>query len=152
MRLIIAVAVFACLFINCKKSSSHIDGNHQFVFGITYGYCMGDCAHFYALDSGKLYADDVPGQYTGTLAFKTEALPNDKYLLAKQLVDSFPAFLLNNKDTTYGCPDCSDGGAVHIWCNVNGKVRYWNIDNMNERNPAEIQTYILKLQNVMHKL
>ena len=153
MRAIIFIVAVLSLFTACKKNSiGNNMANAEFTFGTSFNFCSGDCAHFYALQDGKLYPDALTGQYGGTLAFKTTTLPNDKYLLAKQLLDSFPAFLLNNADTTFGCPDCADGGAIHIWRTINGSKKFWNIDYQDAGVPVEILPYITKLKTVLGQL
>ena len=86
------------------------------------------------------------------LIFKSTALNNEKYLIAKPLIDSFPAYLINNPDTTFGCPDCFDQGLLYIELKSNDGIRYWNIVMDENSQPAEIRDYVRKLLTVLSEL
>jgi hypothetical protein len=89
-------------------------------------------------------------RFTNNLTFAGMPLPNNKYLLAKQLLDEFPAYLLNNPDTTFGCPDCTDGGLAYITLKQNGTAHTWLIDL--QRLQPELAAYIAKMQEIMDEL
>lgn len=91
-RFTLTILTMGLLFLSCKKS--HISPEKYFIFGISYGECIDDCATFYLISKGKLYPDSVQYRSNSTeLQFKSMALSNEKYLQAKKLMDNFPTYL-----------------------------------------------------------
>ena len=158
MKHLAFILLVTLMFASCKKENN---GNGQgcgnnnnfesFAFGTAYGECAGNCATFYSISNKKIFPDDMQ-YYTGQLVFKTTALTNDKYLLAKQLIDNFPAYLKNNPDQTFGCPDCHDQGGIHIETKENGIVKTWHIDNEIDKQPIQIRAYIQQLLAVLGQI
>lgn len=150
MKHIMVFALAAALLTACNKNSLNPATADEFVFGTSYGFCVGDCARFYQIKDTQVYADEMDRFDYKTLQFKTTALPADKYQLAKQLLDEFPQYLLNNPDSTFGCPDCSDGGLAYIKLKQHGKVTTWIIDL--QRLQPELTDYVEKMRDVISKL
>lgn len=75
-----------------------------------------------------------------------------KYTIASPLLRDFPTYLSNHKNETFGCPDCTDGGAVYIILKQDGVVSRWNIDNFTENQPNEIRDYIAQMHAVIAAL
>lgn len=113
------------------------DGDY-FIFGSYAGECYGDCAHFYVLKNNSIYADEIYSFYIDSLKFSSSALPSDKYTISAPLLSNFPTYLTNHKNETFGCPDCTDGGAIYIELKQNGIISHWNIDNFTNNQPTEI--------------
>jgi hypothetical protein len=155
-QLVLAFAIAVVIFSSCSKDDGNefIDPNtvDHFSFGTAYGMCIGDCARFYAIANHQLYADTIKRYFVEPLGFSSTPLPDVKYQLAKQLLDSFPTYLLNHVDSTYGCPDCSDQGGVHLQMKQNGTLRTWHIDNFTQNQPVEIRNYINKVKVVLNQL
>ncbi|MCX6146831.1 MAG: hypothetical protein NTW25_06210 [Candidatus Kapabacteria bacterium] len=86
------------------------------------------------------------------MKFSSVPLSNDKYLLAKSLLDSLPQYLTNNPNITIGCPDCTDQGKILIEIKSNGVITYWNIDTNTKDYPKEIESYITKLKKIVEEL
>jgi hypothetical protein len=99
----------------------------------------------------KIYPDDMD-YYTGSLKFKSEALPVEKYNLAIKLIDDFPTYLTDNPDKTFGCPDCLDQGGIHIEIKENGKIKKWHFDKNISILPAQIQDYVKEISVVIEQL
>ena len=146
------------VFISCKKEKTQLltkktglPQNVAFSFGMSRGFCVGECAKFYSVTNEQIFPDDMQ-QIQKPLLFKTTALGDEKYLIAKSLIDSFPAFLTNNPDSTFGCPDCHDQGAIYLEVKENGVINYWNIDTDENKQPAEIKAYMRQLFAVLNQL
>lgn len=155
MKPLAIIAAIIIAFSSCSKDSNErFDPNSvdHFSFGTAYGMCIGDCAKFYAIAKQQLFADTIKKYFVEPLGFSSTPMPDAKYQLAKQLLDSFPAYLLNRADTTYGCPDCSDQGGVHLQMKQNGVTRTWHIDNFVQNQPVEIRDYINKVKVVLNQL
>jgi hypothetical protein len=147
-KIVLTFAVTFILFSCKKENTTKFD---SFVFGTSYGYCVGNCANFFLIEDGNLYADDME-RLTTPLKFKTDKLSVDKYNLAKQLRTDFPAYLKQNPNKTFGCPDCADQGSIYIEATINGKTETWLIDTDTTQQPAAIKNYIRDLRNILTQL
>lgn len=150
MLLIFALFLF---LVSCKDkdNTSEPSQTEYFIFGTGFGKCVGNCSHFFQINNGKIYPDDMLSAYT-QMKFSITPLSNDKYLLAKSLLDSLPQYLINNPNTTIGCPDCADQGKIYIELKSNGVIINWNIDTDSNIYPKEIQSYIAKLKKIVDQL
>lgn len=149
-QLVILLLILA-IASGCEKGREpEFDGN--LVFGVAYGFCAGDCAHFFKLENGALYKD-VSDRYTGDdLAFDPAPLPAAKYDLAEPLKLQFPDYLKNNPNETIGCPDCADQGGYHLFLETSAEKQYWHIDTNSDNVPDEIRPYMSQLQSVLEQL
>ncbi len=142
---------------SCKKSE-HVNGEtggeEYFAFGIAYGECQGDCAHFYCIQNGQSYADDINyfNRTDNGLQFKNTPLPDSSYKKIKLLSTALPAYLVNHTNQTFGCPDCRDQGLIYIETIINGQKVHWMIDPDESKQPAEIKSYVQQLTEVRKRL
>jgi len=114
------------------------------VFGHFYGECGGeDCVETFKLTRTTLY-EDTNDNYVG-IEFNFIKLDNDKFNAVKDLVDFFPNELLTSNETTFGCPDCADGGGLFIQYSKNGTIRNWNIDQTKANVPSYLHSFIDKV-------
>lgn len=144
----ILAALMLCA--GCKKEKD--EPNIEYLtFGKANGLCWTECATFFKVEDNAVYADSMMN-YTGTLQFQSDALANDKYLLAKPLQDNFPTYLTDNPNQTIGCPDCADQGGIYITRKVNGITSYWNIDTQTGAQPLEIRAYLQQMVSVIDSL
>lgn len=141
--------VVSSLSLSCKKNSN---SNEEYLaFGVSYGECINDCASFYLISNGKLYVDSMLSRnFEDKLLFKSTPLPEEKYLIAKELENNFPAYLNNNPEKKFGCPDCFDQGAFFIKRSKLGIIRTWSIDPADH--PDEIKPYVQQLQSILGQL
>lgn len=126
--------------------------NDQFVFGVAYGFCSGDCAHFFRIKDQQLFTDSMERYVSDEYMFKSAALADEKYHLAKSLLDEFPEYLLDHANQTFGCPDCADQGGYHLLRVINGTTYFWHIDTNSMNQPVEIREYIERMRNVIEEL
>ncbi|MFT3824056.1 MAG: hypothetical protein QM731_09050 [Chitinophagaceae bacterium] len=154
MKRLLPLLLFAVLaFAACQKNNSNDEQPTQLIFGKSYGECVGNCATLYKVYNGQLYPDNLSYfYYGGELKFSNTSLSNEKYNIAKQLLDNFPAYLKNLSDSSFGCPDCHDQGAIYIQFSEKGVIKKWNIDPVESRQPDEIKAYIQQLNAVMTQL
>ena len=153
MKHIIATLFLLTMLFSCRKESitSGSSNPDYFIFGTAYGMCQGNCANFFNLKFGKIYPDNM-NYMQQTLTFQTVQLSNADYLLAKQLVDSFPAYLINNPDEIFGSPDSHDQGLIYIERKKSGHKNYWYIDTEIDSLPIEIRNYSLSVLNIVAQL
>ena len=131
---------------SCIKDEDCITINEQnfLVFGHFYGMCAGEeCVETYKLTDLKLY-EDILDDYSGQNLDFVE-LDNETFEQINDLVDFFPNQLLNETDTVFGCPDCSDGGGLFIQYSDNGNLKSWRIDQFQENVPSYLHSFIDKV-------
>ena len=131
---------------SCNKDEDSITINEQnfLVFGHFYGMCGGEeCVETYKLTDLKLY-EDILDDYSGQNLDFVE-LDNETFEQINDLVDFFPNQLLNETDTIFGCPDCSDGGGLFIQYSDNGNLKSWRIDQFQENVPSYLHSFIDKV-------
>jgi hypothetical protein len=153
MKKFLSVIFIISLFISCAKQSSSPAAENSFVFGIYYGICYDDCADLYKIKDNSLYHDmNTTSLYLSPLIFSTTAMPNNKYLIAKPVQDSFPAYIENSTDTSFGCPDCHDQGMIYIEKTTNSIKKSWTIDTDEPAIPVEIRNYVQQVKAVITQL
>lgn len=134
----------------CKKDEA-LQAD-SFVFGSAYGFCVGDCATFFLIESNKLYPDSIEKYYNDFLRFKKNPLSDDNYILAKTLMNNFPKYLGDNPNKTFGCPDCADQGGIHIQVTNDGETKTWHLDTDISNLPAEIRNYVQNVKAIIQQL
>ena len=149
MKTLLLLLTMSILTAACEKDETTVD--EYFYFGTSHGMCANDCAKFYQLTDGKVYADNVT-RYNGKVTFQSTPLADSAYQMAVNIQKNFPEYLGNRPDTTFGCPDCADQGAIHIERKRNGVVQTWHIDTNSNNQPAEIRGYIIELLATMARL
>lgn len=135
----------------CEKNLEP-DSDGSLVFGVAYGFCVGDCAHFFLIKEKALFKDNIARYPEEELQFDKDPLPEDKYQVAKSLLTQFPEFLKERPNETIGCPDCADQGGYHLILNRNNAIQYWHIDTSVDSQPAEIRAYMDQVRTVLEQL
>jgi hypothetical protein len=146
------VPLIALLFLSTSCTKDKLDNLDYFSFGSAYGFCQGNCANFYLIKDENIYPDDMDYYLGSPLSFKAEPLPAGKYNLAKKLIESFPTYLINNPNKTFGCPDCADQGGIHIEIKEKGQIKRWHFDTTISNLPTEIQDYVKEISVVIEQL
>lgn len=134
---------------SCTKDN--LDNLEYFSFGKAYGFCQGNCTNFFIVKDANVYPDDMD-RYVEPMIFGSEALPAEKYNLAKSLINKFPSYLADNPDTTFGCPDCADQGGIHIEIKADGQIKRWHFDTNISNLPSRIQDYVEEISYVIEQL
>lgn len=154
MKPIVAVFLIGLLFTACRKDQLEAPCGpdyDSFLFGITYKNCDSNCARLFSIAHDQLFAAAPNNGKQGAI-FQPNPLSNDKYLVAKQLTDNLPDYLLEHPNSTLGCPDCTGHGAFLIEIYTDDEKTYWNIDTNISNLPVEIRAYISQLQTVLSRL
>ena len=147
---IISLFILLVFLFSCTKVN--LDDIDYFAFGSAHGFCMGNCADFFIIQDGKIYPDDMDYYNSSAMKYKTEALPAEKYKLAKTLIDNFPKYLNDNPDKTFGCPDCADQGGIHIEIKDKGQIKIWHFDTNISNLPVSIQDYVQEISSVIDQM
>jgi hypothetical protein len=141
--LILILVLFLSFFSSCKKDQGpKISEMDYLIFGHFYGMCQGDaCVETFKLTDQKLYEDETD-RYYGPYAFSFKELDNAEFELVKDLVDYFPPELLNETDSTFGCPDCADQGGLLVMISQNGNLKTWRIDQSKAAVPQYLHAFM----------
>ncbi|CAM1347614.1 hypothetical protein [Tenacibaculum crassostreae] len=145
-RIVVILAIVGVLFSCNDNDLNEININEQnyLVFGHFYGMCGGeDCVETFKLTNTTLF-EDIIDDYSGVDMDFIE-LEKDKYEQTKDLINYFPNKLLNQKETTFGCPDCADGGGLFIQYSENGNIKSWRIDQDKNNVPEYLHKFMDKV-------
>lgn len=115
------VLIFALVFVvSCTKENTPVKpilaSTDYLLFGHYFGECMGEqCIEMFKLEQNQI-SEDNKDLYSFTPFYDGNFIPlsEQKFDLAKDLINSFPADLLKETTNTFGCPDCADGGGLYI--------------------------------------
>lgn len=143
---ILALFLLIALLFACKKEDDpDLESGDYLIFGHYYGECFGEtCMETYKLTDANLY-EDIIDMYGGTGPFDFVELPDAEYQQVKDLIDHFPPQLLKDNTSTFGCPDCADGGGLFIEYAHDGEVNSWRIDQQKEQVPAYLHGFMDKV-------
>ena len=140
LNLILIISLVSITSCNNEEFSNGID---HFIFGGYAGECVGNCAHFYLVQNGEVYEDDVD-YWFGTLAdlkFSSTPLSKKKYDAAIALYNVMPRALVELPDSTFGQPDAYDQGGWFIGLREGVNIHNWTIDTNPEVLPDYLQSY-----------
>lgn len=146
MKKFILILSFIGVLLSCdtKDNGVELNANDFLVFGHFYGECQGeDCVETFKLTAENLFEDSAD-DYNGQNLDFTE-LSNEKFELVKDLKDAFPNQLLSESETTFGCPDCADGGGLFIQFADNDSTKSWRIDQNKDNVPSYMRGFIDKV-------
>jgi hypothetical protein len=154
MRYITLSLLLIC-FAACKKNDCHSQPDNDgilyadyYVFGVTGGLCP-ECYHYYKIENNQLYQDSI---LFPSPVFHQQPMSAADYLLAKQLVDQFPAYLQNNPGQTYGCPGCADQRSFYIEIKQGADTITWRIDEIEDVQPVAIRPYVQQMDAIINQL
>jgi hypothetical protein len=153
------IIITACLSIvlvtSCIKDSSEPLASDYIIFGHFYGECKGEqCVEIYRLENDILF-EDSSDRYPDSQNFydgKWVDLSRDKFDAAKDLVNFFPADLLDEPGTVIGQPDAGDWGGLYIEYSLNETRRFWLLDQMKSNVPEKYHGFIDKVNEKIEKL
>ncbi|MEY3421616.1 MAG: hypothetical protein RIR48_1912, partial [Bacteroidota bacterium] len=143
--------VFMLIFILMVHACSidgYPDGNY-IIFGHSYGECLGtDCVKVFKLSETGLYFDTraIERQPDNR---KFKQLPESEFIKAKDLWELFPSQLLSMPDTTFGCPDCRDQGAIILEFSVSNTSLRFSIDQDKNEIPKFLHGYVNKINEII---
>lgn len=152
---LIAICLTLVLLPACKKEDNlTLSQSDYLIFGDFYGECLGHCVRIFKLEQDKLF-EDTKKEYPNKYSFyqgNFVQLPQQKFDIAKDLINSFPKKLLNETDTVIGIPDAADQGGLYIEYNVGGVRKFWLLDNWKTNTPAEYHEFIDKVNEKIRQL
>jgi len=124
--------------------SFELNDTNYLVFGHFYGECLGErCIETFKLTDEKLF-EDINDNYSGNDLSFIE-LGADKFEEVKDLALLFPNQLLYDSKSTFGCPDCTDGGGIFIQYADNGTIKSWRMDQDKKHIPSYLHNFVDKI-------
>ncbi len=145
MKKLVFLGLILMSVISCSSDDGiELNETNFLVFGHFYGECGGEgCIETFKLTGTSLF-EDTNDNYVG-IDFNFIKLTNEKFEAVKDLVDFFPNELLTSSETTFGCPDCADGGGLFIQYSKNGVIRNWSIDQSKSNVPNYLHNFMDKV-------
>lgn len=139
---IVIVGLAVIFSTSCKKKNGLESTQSDYlVFGHFYGMCAGEmCVETFKLTDVSLFEDTIDDYSGQNLVFVQ--LANDKFEEVNDLMDFFPAQLLNETKEVLGCPDCADGGGLYIKHMENGTLKSWRIDQSKDNVPSYLHGFM----------
>lgn len=140
---------FLTLFIStviicsCKDDDDmNVTEGDFLIFGHFYGLCAGEeCVETFKLENEQLY-EDRNDEYPFADSYHFSKLENEKYEGVKDIMNLLPSQLINEQDSTFGCPDCADQGGILIQYSKDGHLQNWTVDNDRDNVPAYLHTFM----------
>ncbi|MBL0049241.1 MAG: hypothetical protein IPP32_14240 [Bacteroidetes bacterium] len=144
-----------------QKDSIRFD---QFIFGKFCGECSGICAPIYKLstigNASTLWVDLTNDYFRkgSNLKYSTNASSADNISIAYNLMWNLPKEFVEytSTDSTYGCPDCTDGCGIYIEFRrslIESKPKRFLIDlHRHEGISSEIYKYGQTVNTAINKL
>lgn len=138
-KFILLLFVITVVF-SCKKDAFvHPD---YLVFGSIQGNCANGCRFVYYLDATKLLEDTTVKYISDkNLDDFKKTLPNDKFLLAKDLLNKVPVELTKTTKTIFIDLNASSPSLWYAEIRVNGKVYGWTFDNSLSGTPSYLKSF-----------
>ncbi|MBC7425798.1 MAG: hypothetical protein H7321_04615 [Bacteroidia bacterium] len=99
-------------------------------------------------DSYWEYKNGTPMKFETTIQGKSATL------LARQVLDSIPSFIMDSTETTqrFGCPDCKDGCGMFLEVKKDNKVRQFYIDYQTGKLTGEIKIFADHLKKIISQM
>ena len=134
------ITLVSILLLSCKKEE--FVHPYYIVFGAIQGNCAGGCRFVYYLDDTKLKEDETAKYFsTQNLANFTTSLSNDKFLLAKDLIDKVPTALTKTNRTLFIDLNASNPNLYYAEIKLNGRVFTWTFDNSPSSTPSYLKPF-----------
>ena len=125
-------------------NSININEENFLIFGHFYGECAGEeCVETFKLTDKSVFEDTID-DYNGQNMQFIE-LEIDLFEQVQNITDFFPNQLLNQNETVFGCPDCTDGGGLFIQYSENGNIKSWRIDKIKSNVPEYLHSFMDKV-------
>ena len=134
------ITLIAVAFYSCDKQTNP-PVEESLIFGHFYGECMGEtCVLTYKLTEAVLYRDTIQSYSGQNLSFVM--MEQAQFDLVSNLLSNFPEELLDETETTIGCPDCLDQGGLFLEYSNGDLFGSWRIDQMQSAVPEYLHPFM----------
>ncbi len=146
------LGLLACQKTVCDCVSPTTD-LEQIIFGVSHAECAGDCSRNYQLTTTQIFADTCDYCSLTNIGFQTTPLADEKFQIAKSLLESVPAeLLLNTAETVFGCPGCHDEGGYRLEITRNGEKHLYRWSEDFTDVPDGLRPYFEKVMQTLRDL
>ena len=142
-----SLILFSLLLVACSDDETLEVGDIQsFVFGHSYGECLGDdCIITFKIEGEQLFKDTYQQYgYCQNPNYKDDGFelqPDSSYQKVKDLISQIPAELLEQAEGTIGMPDAYDQGGIQIQITTSNGTKCWFIDNDDQNIPDFLHNF-----------
>lgn len=152
--MLLLLAALTLLSANCQQEKNQpnpLGDDSEFIFGVAYGFCAGNCVHLYKIIDGKIYPDLMDQGNPAEATFSDTPLGEAEYALALPVKEQFPEALFE-EEAFIGCPNCVDQGAYFLQVQKGDETFQWHIDPIERNLPAYLQPYAKMIGEVVAAL
>ena len=151
MKNINFILIFSFLLFSCNKDE-FVQPDY-IVFGAIQGDCDNGCRFVYYLDNSKLSEDETVKYFSArNLAIFTTSLSNDKFLLAKDLLNKVPVALTKTNRTIFIDLNAGNSNLWYAEIKLDGRVYNWTFDNSPSGTPSYLKPFadeVIKVSNLI---
>ena len=126
-----------------------LESDDYVVFGDFFGECIGEgCIEIFKIQDGRVFADTLdryPSHLTLPHATAFVEIPDDSYDILARTFSEIPADLFKEERIVIGQPDAGDWGGNYLEVSIDGDIRYWIIDKMEDNLPSYLRDFAKKL-------
>lgn len=141
----IITGLFLLIITSCQDQPIELRASDYLIFGHFYGECAGEgCIEIFKLEQDRLFEDKRDVYPNATDFYKGDyvELSTQKFLITKDIVDSFPKELLDEKNRVIGQPDAGDWGGFYVEYNYKGTRQFWLLDKAKSNVPAKYHGFM----------
>lgn len=156
-KLFFLITLVMTIFVSACNKDDAAEADSYIIFGHSYGMCQGeDCIKFFKVTEKGVYEYDddcLPRLVSSCIDTNPTKLNDDKFDIAATLFEDFPEDLYDETNSTLGCPDCLDQGALYLQISSDDDgLREWNIDPDKNSIPSYLHAYVDKINVVIEAM
>tara|TARA_B100000809_G_scaffold179903_1_gene177520 strand:+ start:5125 stop:6018 length:894 start_codon:yes stop_codon:yes gene_type:complete len=149
LKKLISIFTFFFIFTSCNEIEETPDHLDQIKYGTSFGFCVGYCQENIEISNSEIiynkYSWFEKDQYPSIQ--KSQNLSTEDW---EKITETFDFDIFSNLKESYGCPDCTDGGAEWIEIKYEGKVHNVTFEYGNE--PEVLKKYLSLLRSHFSKI
>lgn len=153
---LLSIFLFSLLLISCRKDDIKPSSKDYLIFGHYFSECAGGekCIEIFKLERTQLIEDtkDMYPSSDGFYEGNFIKLGDQKFNVAKDLINNFPRDLWKEPNKIIGSPDYRDQGGLYIEFKHNGKRKAWLIDYSKDSVPLKYHEFIDKVKATINAI
>ena len=153
---LLSIFLFSLLLISCRKDDIKPSAKDYLIFGHYFSECSGGeaCIEIFKLEQTQLLEDSKDMYPSSDRIYEGNFIKLDeqKFNVAKDLINNFPRDLWKEPNKVIGGPDYRDQGGLYIEFKHNGKIRFWLIDYNKDNVPSKYHEFIDKVKATINEV
>ena len=143
---VLYVLALMLMFISCESDDEQFSLNQdEIIVGLSFGQCGGDCSYVFLIQDNKVFPDEGVDRIPidpSELSFSSIPLDGFDTSRIDSLLDEYPVNLSDFEQADFGCPDCGDWGALHVFRSSEvGIFESYTLDNATSNMNPALQPY-----------